>query len=64
MLCGLALMDQAPVLDGQCFDLLPFCENCRAAASQDLHNLGHCCKIFPKSHVSALNQDAIVPNLR
>lgn len=31
MLCRLALMDQAAVLDGLCFDLLPFCQDCRAA---------------------------------
>lgn len=32
MLCCLALMDQAAVLDGLCFDLLPFCEDCRATS--------------------------------
>ena len=36
MLCCLALMDQAPVLDGLCFDLLPFCQDCRAAPEVDV----------------------------
>ena len=29
-------MDQAPVLDGLCFDLLPFCQDCRAAPEVDV----------------------------
>ena len=32
-------MDQAPVLDGLCFDLLPFCHDCRAAPEV---NVGGC----------------------
>ena len=35
-LCCLALMDQAPGLDGQCLDLLPFCQDCRAASAVDI----------------------------
>ncbi len=32
-------MDQAAVLDGLCFDLLPFCQDCRAAPEV---NVGRC----------------------
>ena len=32
----MALMDQAPVLDGQFLDLLPSCQDCRAASKVDV----------------------------
>jgi len=49
MLCCLALMDQAAVLDGLCFDLLPFCEDCGAAPEVDVLDLSRFsgeCPIF------------------
>ena len=39
VLCYLALMDQASVLDGLCFDLLPFYQDCWAAPEV---NVGRC----------------------
>lgn len=36
MLCCLALMDQAPVLNCLCFDFLPFCQNCWASSEVDV----------------------------
>jgi len=39
MLWCWALMNQAAVLDGLCFDFLPFCQDCRAAPEV---NIGRC----------------------
>ena len=36
MLCCLAVLDQAPVMNDLCFDLLPFCQDWRAAHEVDV----------------------------
>lgn len=43
-------MDQAPVLDGLCFDILPFCQDCRAAPEVDVGG----CQISEAFVISAM----------
>ena len=43
-------MDQAAVLDGLYFDLLPFCQDCRAAAKVDVGG----CQIAEAFVISAM----------
>ena len=50
MLCCLALIDQATVLDGLYFDLLSFCQDCRAAPKVDVGG----CQIAEAFVISAM----------
>ena len=50
MLCCLALVDQAAVLDDVYFDLLTFCQGCRAAPKVDVSG----CQIAEAFVISAM----------